>query len=423
MKEEREIKVIFNEYLAEIIGDGAENEVLREALRRARAAYRSNLKKALETFPESVKYKEKARKIKEYAIDHLEELVEKTMEAVRRNHGQVYLARSAEEANEIIARIVGEPKKIIVKGKSLTSEEIELRQNLRRLGHEVWETDLGEFLVQIRDDRPMHMLAPSIDLTREEAAKLISKVTGKELPSDSIEKMVEAVREFLREKYFSAHVGITGANAVAADTGTLFIIENEGNIKLTASAPEKYIALVGIEKIVPTLDDAFHMVKTTWRFANYIVPSYVHMISGPSKTGDIEKVTTYGAHGPREFHLVLLDNGRMELSKNPDFKEILYCMKCGACMYECPIFWIAAGHFGKKYPGGIGVLWDAFIATGLKEAAPGVYSCAICDRCRIRCPLNINTARMIIKLREVLYEKGYAPEIVKEVKKKLFKRG
>ncbi len=417
---EKDIKQIHNEYMSEIIADGAENETLRTAIRRAREAYRKNLKKALETFPESVEYKEKARKIKEYAIDHLEELIEKTKEAVERNHGHFYLAKDAKEANEIISRIVGKPKKIIVKGKSLTTEETELRQYLQKEGHEVWETDLGEFLVQIREGRPMHMLAPSVDLTREEAAKLISKITGENLPEDKIETSVAAVRRFLREKFTNADIGIAGANSIAAETGTLFIIENEGNIKLTASLPEKFIALVGVEKIVPTLDDAFHMVKTTWRFANYQVPSYVHMISGPSKTGDIEKVTTYGAHGPKEFHLVLLDNGRIELSKNKDFKEILYCMKCGACMYECPVFWVTAGHFGKSYPGGIGALWDAFIAKGFKEGAPSVYSCAICDRCRVRCPLNIDTAKMIIKLRKILYEKGYAPTTVKEAEKQFF---
>ncbi len=417
---EKDIKQIHNEYMSEIIADGAENETLRTAIKRAREAYRKNLKKALETFPESVEYKEKARKIKEYAIDHLEELIEKTKEAVERNHGHFYLAKDAEEANKIISKIVGKPKKIIVKGKSLTTEETELRQFLQKEGHEVWETDLGEFLVQIREGRPMHMLAPSVDLTREEAAKLISKITGEKLPEDKIETSVAAVRRFLREKFTNADVGIAGANSISADTGTLFIIENEGNIKLTASLPEKFIALVGVEKIVPTLDDAFHMVKTTWRFANYQVPSYVHMISGPSKTGDIEKVTTYGAHGPKEFHLVLLDNGRIELSKNKDFKEILYCMKCGACMYECPVFWVTAGHFGKSYPGGIGALWDAFIAKGFKEGAPSVYSCAICDRCRVRCPLNIDTAKLIIKLRKILYEKGYAPTTVKETEKQFF---
>ncbi len=418
--DERELNKIYEEYLNELIEEGAKNKVLREALRRAQKAYRENLRSALELFPESVDFKKRAREIKEYSIDHLEELIEKTKASVTRNHGHVYVAKTAEDAQKIIADIVGEPKKTIVKGKSLTTEEIELRQYLQRLGHEVWETDLGEFLVQIRDGRPMHMLAPSIDLTREEAAKLISEVTGKKLPPDKIEDSVKAVREFLREKFTNADIGISGANSISADTGTLFIIENEGNIKLTASLPEKFIAVVGVEKIVPDLDSAFHMVKTTWRFANYKVPSYVHMISGPSKTGDIEKVTTYGAHGPKEFHLILLDNGRIELSKNKDFKEILYCMKCGACMYECPVFLVTAGHFGKSYPGGIGALWDAFIAKGMKEAAPAVYSCAQCDKCRVRCPLNINTAGMIIKLRKILHEKGYSPDVIKQAEKEKF---
>jgi len=415
---EKDIKELHNEYMSEIIADGAENKTLRIAIKRAREAYRKNLKRALELFPESVEYKEKARKIKEYAIDHLEELIEKTKKAVERNHGVFHFAKNANEANEIIANIVGKSKKTIVKGKSLTTEETELRQYLQEKGHEVWETDLGEFLVQIRDGRPMHILAPSVDLTREEAAELISKITGKNLPKDRIDTSVKAVREFLRDKFTKADIGISGANVIAAETGTLFIIENEGNIKVIASCPDKYIALVGVEKIVPTLEDALHLVKTTWRFANYVVPSYVHMISGPSKTGDIEKTTTYGAHGPREFHLVLLDNGRLEVAKNNDFKELLYCMKCGACMYECPVFWVTAGHFGKKYPGGIGALWDVFIAKGFKEGASAVYSCAICDRCRVRCPLNIDTAKMIIKIRKILYEKGYAPSTVKEAEKK-----
>lgn len=419
-EERKEIKKIQNDYMAELIGEGAENENLREAISRAKDSYRNNLKKALEAFPESEEYKEKAQKIKKYSIDHMQELVDQTMKAVERNHGKAYLAKDADEANKIISDIIGEPKKLIVKGKSLTTEEIQLRQYLQKEGHEVWETDLGEFLVQVRDGRPMHTLAPSVDLKREEASKLITKVTGEKVSETNIEEMVMAVKKFLRQKYIDADVGISGANSIAAETGTLFIIENEGNIKLATALQEKHIAVVGIEKIVPTLDDAFHMAKTTWRFANYIVPSYVHMISGPSKTGDIEKVTTYGAHGPKEFHLILLDNGRMELSKNDDFKDILMCQKCGACMYECPVFWVTAGHFGKQYPGGIGVLWDAFVAKDLKQASPAAFSCALCARCGERCPMGIDSSKFIIKLREIMVKRGYAPDVVGEVSKQFF---
>ncbi|MEN8152841.1 MAG: lactate utilization protein B [Acidobacteriota bacterium] len=419
-KESKEFKEIYNDYMAELIGDGAANEDLREAISRAKTSYRNNLKRSLEAFPESQEYMEKARKIKEYSIDHMEELVEQTMKAVERNHGKAYLAKDAEDANRIISEIIGEDKKTIVKGKSLTTEETHLRQHLQKEGHEVWETDLGEFLVQLKDGRPMHTLAPAVDLKREEASKLISKATGEKISETNIEEMVMAVKKFLRQKYIDSEIGISGANAVAAETGSLFIIENEGNIKLSTALQEKHIALVGVEKIVPTLDDAFHISKTTWRFANYIVPSYVHMISGPSKTGDIEKVITYGAHGPKEFHLVLLDNGRLKVSKDEEFKEILKCQKCGACMYECPVFWVTAGHFGKQYPGGIGVLWDAFVAKDIKEAAPAAFSCALCGRCGVRCPMGIDSSKLIQKLREQMVKKGYTPDTVNDVRKEFF---
>ncbi len=420
-KSTKEFKEIYNDYMGELIGDGASNENLREAISRAKNSYRNNLKRSLEAFPESKDYMAKAQKIKEYSIDNMEKLVEQTMKAVERNHGNVYLAKDAEEANKIISGIIGEPKQLIVKGKSLTTEEIHLRQFLQKEGHEVWETDLGEFLVQLKDGRPMHTLAPAVDMKREEASKLIEKVTGHKVSRTNIEEMVMAVKKFLRQKYIDATVGITGANSLAAESGTLFIIENEGNIKLATALQDKHIALVGVEKIVPTLDDAFHISKTTWRFANYIVPSYVHMISGPSKTGDIEKVITYGAHGPKEFHLVLLDNGRIKLSKDKDFKEILKCQKCGACMYECPVFWVTAGHFGSQYPGGIGTLWDAFIAKGMKEAAPAAYSCALCARCGVRCPMGIDSSILIQKLRDQLVKKGYTPDTVREVSDQFFK--
>ncbi len=144
--------------------------------------------------------------------------------------------------------------------------------------------------------------------------------------------MVAVARKLLREKYIQADIGISGANVVAADTGTLFIIENEGNIRLATGLPPVHIALIGVEKLVPTLGDAFKTIEATWRYANYTVPSYVSMISGPSKTGDIEKITTYGAHGPKEFHVIFLDDGRTELAKDPILREVMLCLRCGGCL-------------------------------------------------------------------------------------------
>ena len=187
---------------------------------------------------------------------------------------------------------------------------------------------------------------------------------------------------------------------VAADTGTLVSIENEGNIRLATGAPPVNIVLVGMEKLVPTLGDALKTAEVTWRYANYTVPSYVSLISGPSKTGDIEKVTTYGAHGPRDFHVIFLDAGRTDLAKNPVLSQALYCLRCGGCLYECPVFAVTAGHFGDKYFAGIGAVWAAMISQNPEKAASIAYTCLICGRCKVRCPMQIDTPSMCIELRK-----------------------
>ena len=199
-------------------------------------------------------------------------------------------------------------------------------------------------------------------------------------------------------------MGISGGNVFAADTGALFLLENEGNIRLATGLPPVHIALVGVEKLVPTLHDAWKVLEVTWRYANYTVPSYMSMVCGPSKTGDIEKVTTYGAHGPSKFYVVFYDGGRIELSKDPIFREALYCLRCGGCMYECPVFAFTAGYFGDKYFAGIGAIWTAFITGNLERAMPLAYTCLGCGRCRERCPLKIDVPNMIINLRKIMAE-------------------
>jgi L-lactate dehydrogenase complex protein LldG len=197
---------------------------------------------------------------------------------------------------------------------------------------------------------------------------------------------------------------MSGANVVAADTGTLFLIENEGNIRLATGAPPVHIALVGIEKLVPTLGDAYKVAEVTWRYANYTIPSYVSMVSGPSKTGDIEKVTTYGAHGPKELHVIFMDDGRTELAKHPTLRQALYCLRCGGCLYECPVFAVTAGHFGDKYFAGIGAVWAAMISHNIEKAASLAYTCLTCGRCKVRCPMEIDVPEMIVELRRLIVD-------------------
>jgi iron-sulfur cluster protein len=373
------------------------------ALERAIKSVRKNVADALARYPHTLELAKKVRKIKEESILRMEELVGQACKSIEQNKGKAFIARTPEEALSIIDGIVGTGK-TIVKGKSLTGEEIDLREHLEKKGNKVFETDLGEFIVQLLGSKPMHILAPAIHVPKEEVARLLTKYTGEEVPPD-IQTEVAKVREILREKFFRAEIGMSGANVVAADTGTLFQIENEGNIRLAGSVPPVHITLVGMEKVVPTLEDAFKTAEVTWRFAGYAVPSYVNLVSGPSKTGDIEKVVTYGAHGPRELTVIFLDAGRSKLARDPEFREALYCLRCGACLYECPLFAVTAGHFGDKYFGGIGALWTAFITGDLADSGPLTYSCLSCGRCKVRCPIDIDAPRMCVDLRKRIVEK------------------
>ena len=388
--------------------DAAHDDRLRLALTRAIKSFRGNVKNALAKFPHTVELADEVRAIKEASIPRMEELAHQAINAIEENHGKGYLAGTAGEALKIISGIVGTGK-LIVKGKSMTGEEIGLREHLEAGGNEVYETDLGEFIIQKLGSRPMHILSPSIHVPREDVARLFAKVIGQGITEDSdIAALVAGAREYLRDKFFKADVGISGANVVAAETGTLFIIENEGNIRLATGAPRVHIALVGLEKLVPGMSDAYKVSEVTWRYANYTVPSYVSLISGPSKTGDIEKTTTYGAHGPGEYHVVFLDGGRTRLAGHERLRQALYCLRCGGCLYECPVFAVTAGHFGDKYFTGIGAVWAAIVNEDKEKAAAIAYTCLTCGRCRQRCPVKIDVPEMVIELRKILAESDSA---------------
>ena len=378
--------------------DAAHDERIRLALSRAIASYRNNTNEALKRFPQTLEMAKEVREIKKNSIAQMEKLAQTACESIEYNKGKAYIARSAADCLNIVARLVGTGK-LIVKGKSMTSEEIEVREHLEQQGNEVYETDLGEFIIQKLHSRPMHILSPAIHVPKEDVAKLFSGITGEQLPSNDISLLVETARKLLREKYIAADIGMSGANVVAADTGTLFIIENEGNIRLATSLPAMHIAIIGMEKLVPTLHEAYKVAEVTWRYANYTVPGYVSLISSPSKTGDIEKVTTYGAQGPKELHVIFLDAGRVELAKNPILSQAMYCLRCGGCLYECPVFALTAGHFGDKYFAANGAVWAATISENPEKAAAVAYTCLTCGRCKVRCPMQIDGPAMSVEVR------------------------
>ena len=393
---------VFSDYKKEIM-DAAHSERIGRALSRAITSYRSNVDNALKKFPHTAEIAEEVREIKSNAINNMEQLAKEACAALESNHAKTYIARTAADALQIIEDLVGK-NKLIVKGKSMTGEEIGLREHLEHMGNEVFETDLGEFIIQKLNSKPMHILAPAIHVPKEDSAALFSKLTGEQLPPTDVERIVATARKLLREKYIQADIGMSGANVVAADTGTMFIIENEGNVRLATGLPPVHIALIGMEKLVPKLGDAFKVIEATWRYANYTVPSYVSMISGPSKTGDIEKIITYGAHGPKEVHVIFMDDGRTELAKDPILRQVLFCLRCGGCLYECPVFAVTAGHFGDKYFTTNGAAWAAAISHNPEKAAAIAYTCLTCGRCKMRCPMKIDGPALAVEVRRKVTE-------------------
>jgi L-lactate dehydrogenase complex protein LldG len=262
---------VFNEYKKEVM-DAAHNERIRLALSRAIASYRNNTNDALKRFPHTIEMAKEVREIKKNSIAQMEKLAQTACEAIEYNKGKAYIAKTVEECLDIVDKLVGTGK-LIVKGKSMTGEEIELREHLEHKGNDVFETDLGEFIIQKLHSRPMHILSPAIHIPKEDVARLFSEITGEQLPPDDIPQLVATARKLLRQKYIDADIGMSGANVVAADTGTLFIIENEGNIRLATGLPPVHIAIIGMEKLVPTLHDAYKVAEVTWRYA--IIPCRV----------------------------------------------------------------------------------------------------------------------------------------------------
>jgi iron-sulfur cluster protein len=396
---------VFSDYKKEIM-DAAHNDRIRLAISRATLSYRNNTNEALKRFPQTIEMAKEVREIKKKSIANMRKLAEQACESVEYNKGKAYIANTAEECLSIVDKLVGTGK-LIVQGKSMTMEEIGVREHLAHKGNEVFETDLGEFICQKLGIRPMHILSPAIHVPKEDVAKLFTRITGKEHPPTDITNMVATARELLRDKYIRANIGMSSSNVFAVDTGTMFIIENEGNIRLSTGLPPVHIAIIGMEKLVPTLHEAYKVAEVTWRYANYTVPGYVSLISSPSKTGDIEKVTTFGAHGPKELHVIFLDDGRSELAKDPILSQAMYCLRCGGCLYECPVYALTAGHFGDKYFASNGAVWASTISKNPEKGAAVAYTCLTCGRCKVRCPMAIDGPAMTVEVRRQMTEGKY----------------
>jgi L-lactate dehydrogenase complex protein LldF len=343
--------------------------------------------------------RDRARQIKEHAIANLDRYLEEFSNNVEKLGGHVLWARDAAEANEYIKDLaLSNGVKLAVKSKSMMTEEIELNRALADAGVEAVETDLGEYIVQLAGERPSHIIAPAIHKTRGQIADLFTEKLGAER-TEEIEKMTALARSVLRQRFAKAGMGITGANFAVAETGTIVLVENEGNIRLTNSLPRIHVALMGIEKVIPRLMDLSIFLRLLPRSASgQKMSSYVSFLSGVKQRPDQE--------GPEELYVVILDNGRTEALANTHLRESLYCIRCGACLNACPVYQKIGGHaYGWIYPGPIGAVLTPQL-VGRERAADLPFASSLCGACRAVCPIKINIPDMLLELRYEIKEKA-----------------
>ncbi len=379
--------------------EAMQNPTLRQALRQVGGGFSEARLDAINEVGADVweEWREEARRIKTHTLDHLDYYLEMLYDNVTRSGGQVHFAGDANQANEIVAEIARSRQvKLATKSKSMVSEELDLNRALAANGVEVFETDLGEYIIQLAEETPSHLVAPALHKTKEQVSELFHQKLG--VPrTDDIEEMARVARATLRQKFLQADLGISGANFLVAETGALVIITNEGNGRLCTSAPRIHIGITGMEKVIPSMQDLAVFLRLLPRSATgQRLTSYVSMVTGPRRSEDED--------GPEEFHLVLVDNGRSRLLADPDLREALYCIRCGACLNICPVYRKIGGHaYGWVYPGPIGAVVSPML-VGLKQAKDLPQASSLCGACREVCPIKINIPRMLLHLRHKLAE-------------------
>ena len=361
--------------------------------------------KAREALPEFDQLRDQARDIKDHVLANLDVYLERYEARVRASGGQVHWAETPDEARAAILGICSKVNaRLVTKGKSMISEEIDLNQHLAENGITPVETDLGEYIIQLRNERPSHIIAPAVHLTRDQVEADFRKAHTHLDPNrdlTEIPSLVEEARAVLRQKYLAADVGVTGANFLIAETGTSIIVTNEGNGDLTQNLPRVHIVLASIEKIVPTLEDASTILRVLARSATgQDFSNYTTLSTGPRRAGDLD--------GPDEYHVVILDNGRVNVL-GTEFQDMLRCIRCGACLNHCPVYNAIGGHaYGWVYPGPIGaVVTPALI--GIENAAHLPNASTFCGRCEEVCPMRIPIPRMLRHWREKEFERHLQP--------------
>jgi len=368
-----------------------ENDVLQGALKQATDTFIERRREAITSVADWEALRQRARLVKEHTINHLDYYLEQLVTRVEAHGGKVFWARTGEDVSKYIidlAHVRG--VKSVVKGKSMATEEIELNHALEAAGVRSVETDLGEYIIQLAHEKPSHIIVPAIHKTRAQIADLFEEKLREGRPNE-VAEITAMARKRLRNEFLSAEMGITGANFAIAETGSIVLVENEGNIRLSTQVPKIHVAVVGIEKVIPRFDDLSVFLR--------LLP----------RSGTGQKQTAYvsflnGARQPKsesgfEFHLVLMDNGRTRILADEQMRESLYCIRCGACLNVCPVYQKIGGQaYGWIYPGPIGAVISPQLQS-LKQSGDLPFASSLCGACRDACPVAINLPDMLLGLR------------------------
>jgi L-lactate dehydrogenase complex protein LldF len=331
--------------------------------------------------------------IKSRALKKLPHLLEQLEEKCTQNGIQVHWAEATSEANHHVLRIMKDhTATILVKGKSMVSEEMELNDFLLKNGIEAIETDLGEFIIQLNNETPSHIIVPAIHKNKMQIAQIFHQKLSEVPYTEDVEELNAIARKTLRQKFFEAKVGLSGVNFAVAQTGTLCLVENEGNGRMCTTVPPVHIAVMGLEKVVEKLEDIPPLLRLLIGSATgQLITTYVNMITSPRRNGEKD--------GPKEVHLIILDNGRSKILADPQLRQTLLCIRCGTCLNHCPVYTRIGGHaYGFVYPGPIGKILKPQV-EGLKKAGVLATASSLCEACAEVCPVKIPIPQLLRRLR------------------------
>ena len=373
----------------------------QEALAAATARLRDGRVAAWEALPDVEELRQRAHDIRLTVIDDLDRYIDEFTRNLEAIGGRVFQAQTAEEACGYVVDVCRRRgASLVAKSKSMATEEIGLNEALEDAGIRPVETDLGEYILQLAGEHPVHIIAPAIEKTAEEVSDLLSDVEGERVPVD-LQALTQAARRQLREVFQTADVGVTGANFGVAETGSICLVTNEGNGRLVSALPSCHIAIMGMERLVPTLSDLAPLLKLLARSGTgQRLSTYTTLLTGPRREGEED--------GPEELHVVIIDNGRTNLRRGR-YKEMLACIRCGACLNVCPVYRRAGGGaYGPVYSGPMGAVL-APLLVGLERAPSLPHASSLCGACTDACPVKIPLHELLLDLRRDLVAEGVAP--------------